>query len=80
MSGEKENKKLSSRGRKALNAGAAGALMGAIGGALIGFSLGAACACAVTGGLLMGAGEAAGDWTRKVGEMRADARATDRGL
>ena len=70
MSGEIESKKRPSRERKALNAGIAGAVMGAIGGALIGFSVGAAWEGAVIGGLLIGAGEAAGDWTRKAGEMK----------
>jgi hypothetical protein len=70
MAGEIVSKKRPSRQRKALNAGIAGGVMGAIGGALIGFSLGAAWEGVVIGGLLIGAGEAAGDWTRQAGEMK----------
>ena len=56
--------------RKALNAGIAGAFLGAIGGAIIGASLNAFWSGLLLGALLLGIGEAVTDWARKPGEMK----------
>jgi hypothetical protein len=70
MTDEIKSKKRPTRKHKALNAGIAGAVMGVIGGALIGFSFGAAWQGAIIGGLLIGAGEGVGDWRREAGQMK----------
>ena len=70
MADEMKQENRPSQQRKALNAGIAGGIMGVIGGLLIGTSLGYAWQGASLGGLLIGAGEAFFDWTRKAGEMK----------
>ena len=70
MTGEARNKKRPSQQSKALNAGIAGAAMGAVGGVLIGLSLGAVWQGALIGALIMGAGEALTDWRRQPGELK----------
>ncbi len=70
MASKAGGKQRPGRQRKALNAGIAGAIFGAVGGALIGFSLGAGWQGAVFGGLLIGCGEAIGDWSRRPGQMK----------
>lgn len=65
-----KRKQQPTRRRRALDAGIAGGLLGALGGVLIGYGFGIPWLGALSGALLIGVGEGMGDWQREPGEMK----------
>ncbi len=70
MTAEKHKKKQPARKQRTLNAGIAGALLGALGGAIIGTSYGAIWQFALIGAFLLGLGESITDWTRQPAQLK----------
>ena len=70
MVDNKKHRKRPGKRRKALEAGIAGTMLGAVGGAIIGASINALWPGLLLGALFLGIGEAVTDWTRRPGEMK----------